>query len=55
MAVKLANLRALADVAPGVERILTWNAGENAPMLAINAAMGFEAYALDGNWQKELS
>lgn len=54
LAVKLANLRALAEVAPGVERILTWNAGENAPMLAINAAMGFEAYALDGNWQKRV-
>ena len=55
LAVKLANLRALADVAPAVERILTWNAGENSPILAINERMGFEAYALDGNWQKGLA
>jgi hypothetical protein len=37
-----------------VNRILTWNAGENAPMRAINDAIGFEPCALDGNWQKAL-
>jgi GNAT superfamily N-acetyltransferase len=52
LAVKLANLRALASVAPGVERILTWNAAENGPMLAINDALGFVPSALNGNWQK---
>jgi GNAT superfamily N-acetyltransferase len=54
LAVKLANLDALARVAPAVTRILTWNAGENEPMLAINEELGFEPYALDGNWQKQL-
>ncbi|QDZ14102.1 GNAT family N-acetyltransferase [Humibacter ginsenosidimutans] len=54
LAVKLANIDALARIAPGVDRILTWNAGENAPMRAINEAMGFVPYALDGNWQKRL-
>jgi GNAT superfamily N-acetyltransferase len=54
LAVKLANLDALARVAPQVNRILTWNAGENAPMRAINDAIGFEPCALDGNWQKSI-
>lgn len=54
LAVKLANLDALTRVAPDVQRILTWNAGENGPMLAINDMLGFEPYALDGNWQKHL-
>lgn len=54
LAVKLANLRALARVAPAVERILTWNAAENGPMRAINDALGYEAIALNGTWQKHL-
>ena len=54
LAVKLANLDALARVAPGVERILTWNAAENGPMRSINDALGFEPWALNGNWQKHV-
>ncbi|MGA0566314.1 GNAT family N-acetyltransferase [Rathayibacter sp. KR2-224] len=54
IAVKLANLAALARVAPQVERVLTWNAAENGPMLAINEAFGFEPLALNGTWQKHL-
>lgn len=54
LAVKLANLDALARVAPGVERILTWNAAENGPMRSINDALGFESWALNGNWQKHV-
>lgn len=52
--VKLATLPRLAQYAPGVRRILTWNAGENSHMLAINTAMGFQAAGLVGNWQKTL-
>lgn len=55
LAVKLANLAALARVAPGVKRIITWNAAENGPMLAINDALGFKRSALEGNWQKRLT
>lgn len=54
LAVKLANLEALADVAPDVERILTWNAAENSPMRSINDALGYEPIALNGTWQKHL-
>jgi GNAT superfamily N-acetyltransferase len=54
MLVKLANLRRLGTLAPGVGRVITWNADENGPMRAINDALGFRPYALDGNWQKRL-
>lgn len=53
--VKIAALRRLAEIAPDVRRILTWNAGENYHMLAINSAMGFHTAGLVGNWQKTLS
>jgi GNAT superfamily N-acetyltransferase len=55
LAVKLANLQALKRVAPGVERVLTWNAAENGPMRAINDALGYESMALNGTWQKHLA
>ncbi|MFF1877391.1 GNAT family N-acetyltransferase [Leifsonia sp. NPDC058230] len=53
--VKLENLRRLAAHAPHIRRILTWNADENAPMLAVNDAFGFELRGLTGTWQKTLA
>jgi len=41
MAIKIANLRQLRELYPGVQRLYTWNASENAHMLAINTALGF--------------
>lgn len=41
----------LLDELPGVERIETWNAGGNQPMLAINEAMGFAGLENWGAWQ----
>ena len=38
---KAANLLATMDERPQVERVLTWNAGSNDPMLHINHALGF--------------
>lgn len=38
---KAANLLAVIDERPQIERILTWNAGSNDPMLHINHALGF--------------
>lgn len=38
---KAANLLAVIDERPQVERVLTWNAGSNDPMLHINHALGF--------------
>ncbi|NNC10982.1 GNAT family N-acetyltransferase [Planctomonas sp. JC2975] len=54
MLMKLHNLDRLADVAPHVRRVITWNAEENGPMRAINEAIGFRTNALTGNWQKTL-
>ena len=51
---KLENLRSLADRAPHIRRLLTWNADENAPMLAVNEALGFAPHGLTGIWQKTL-
>lgn len=52
--VKLQNIRELAAHAPHIHRLLTWNADENIPMLAINRAFGFQLHALTGHWQKTL-
>ena len=49
---KLANLVALADADPSRERVYTWNADENAHMLAINVALGFRPFALESTWQR---
>ncbi|MDO5682154.1 MAG: hypothetical protein Q4G46_04915 [Propionibacteriaceae bacterium] len=51
MRVKAANLRQLAAERPGVRRIHTWNADENAWMLAINRDLGFTATSTMGCWQ----
>jgi GNAT superfamily N-acetyltransferase len=53
--VKLENLQRLAEHAPHIGRLLTWNADENAPMLRVNDAFGFELHGLTGNWQKTLA
>lgn len=52
---KVANLRQLARVRPGVRRVRTWNADENAWMLAINERLGFRPDADEGSWQARLS
>lgn len=54
MLMKLSNLERLTEQAPGVRRVITWNAEENGPMRAINDALGFRVNALTGNWQKSL-
>lgn len=49
--VKALNLEHLVRECPGVERVHTWNAGENEHMLAINHALGFRDHAVEGGWQ----
>jgi GNAT superfamily N-acetyltransferase len=51
MAVKAANLRALQRDFPDHKRIITTNAETNAPMVAINEAMGFEPIELLAEFQ----
>lgn len=55
MLVKLANLQALTAELPGVRRIVTFNAEENAPMLRVNRAMGFVTVGRMTAWQKRLA
>jgi GNAT superfamily N-acetyltransferase len=52
---KVANLRQISETAPGVKRILTWNAAANAPMIRINEAIGFRLAGRANAWQKALS
>lgn len=49
--VKAQNLLTLAQALPAVQRVHTWNAAENAHMLAINQAMGFAEVGAEGGWQ----
>ena len=54
LAVKLANLDALASQAPAVRVIVTGNAAVNAPMIAVNDMMGFKVAGEGHFWQKRL-
>jgi hypothetical protein len=55
MLVKVANIRQLMKESPTTPFILTDNAEENRPMLDVNEAVGFEAIAYEGAWQKVLA
>jgi len=54
MLLKVANLQLLAEAAPGHPSVLTWNAEENRPMLAVNEAVGFAPIGYEGAWKKQL-
>ncbi len=41
--------------APEVRRVRTWNADDNAPMLRVNAELGYEASGYQRAWQKDLA
>ena len=51
---KATMLLRLLDEKPEIEQVETWNAGSNAPMLAINHALGFRRANVTGNWQADL-
>lgn len=51
---KAHNAVRLLDERPEVGFIETWNASANAPMLAINRAMGFETVARRQEWVLDL-
>ncbi len=48
---KAAMLLHLLELYPGVETVVTGNAGSNVPMLAINTKMGFKAYRQGAEYQ----
>ncbi|MGH9092249.1 MAG: GNAT family N-acetyltransferase [Acidimicrobiales bacterium] len=50
--VKLANLRQLAEISPGTEVVVTWNASTNRPMIDVNEALGCRVVSVGRTWQK---
>lgn len=53
--VKTETLLRARELFPEGERIVTGNAEENRPMLAVNEAMGFTPTRYSGEWQKTVS
>ena len=54
LAMKAANLRAVTERHPGVRSVSTWNAAENAPMIAVNDELGFRVVAHAAYWLREI-
>ena len=54
LAVKCALTRAIQEHVPQAEYVRTQNAETNAPMVAINEALGFEVHTVEGEFQKHL-
>lgn len=52
--VKVANLDRLIAEKPGRPSVLTFNAEENRPMLAVNEAVGFVPIGVEGVWHRLL-
>jgi GNAT superfamily N-acetyltransferase len=55
LALKAANLEVLAREVPVVRRVRTWNAVENAHMIAVNTALGYRPSGYLREWQKHLT
>jgi hypothetical protein len=52
---KLANLRVLTERSPGTRLVSTWNAVDNAPMVAVNEALGARANGQVVEWVRQVS
>ena len=53
MLLKATNIQLLMEQAPATTAIVTFNAEENRPMLAVNEAVGFRPIGYEGVWQKQ--
>ena len=54
LALKVAALRALTSASPATRAVLTWNAADNGPMIAVNEALGFELVGLGTVFSRRL-
>lgn len=54
LALKVANVRVVASRSPATARVYTWNADDNAPMIAVNDALGYRRVARGALWQRRL-
>ncbi|PFG32298.1 GNAT family N-acetyltransferase [Sanguibacter antarcticus] len=54
MLVKTSLMAEVARARPDAERVHTWNAAENAQMLAINDALGFRSTSIEARWSRDL-
>jgi len=52
---KAAMIKRVMEMHPELERVDTWNAGSNAPMLNINVEMGFKPVHVANTWQGALA
>jgi GNAT superfamily N-acetyltransferase len=52
---KIDNLRQLAEVSPATTTVTTYNADSNAPMIAVNDALGFTVNGALTTWTKRLN
>ena len=52
LALKVANLRQVQQREPQLASIITWNAGENEPMVAVNDQLGFVPVHRGGGFEK---
>lgn len=52
---KAAMIKRVLELHPELERIDTWNAGSNEPMLNINLTMGFKPVHVSNTWQGSLA
>ncbi len=55
LAMKVANVFAVTERHPDVRSISTWNAAENAPMIAVNDVMGFAVVAHSAYWLRTIA
>jgi GNAT superfamily N-acetyltransferase len=53
-ALKVANILAVQERHPAVRLISTWNAAENAPMIAVNEELGFGVRAHAASWHRQI-